>query len=540
MTRSILLVDDDPHILKALTKHVRWESLGLIIAATAVTGNEALELFHQLSPDLVMTDVYMPGMGGLALTEVLRERNPQLPIIILSGYEEFENARQAMRWGVSHFLLKPARVDEIEAVLREVLLELDAGEQKRRLEERYKQEIGRTLPYLRERLLLELLTTRYSADECSEERLGYLQITTPRRLAAASLQLHRPSPLKNSKEREWQLLRFGAGNICRETLQNKLAGYPTVQGYVLDYSDDLLVLLLLDCEAEDNLSLLLKAVVQETTDKIMNYIQLQAYAGIGSVKSAIHELMDSYLESREALLSAEFQGTGLIYAYEPYGGKNQWSLEDYSRLLQQWNEVLLRKEPSKIWEIWEVIYCRLKQDDQNAIQDIQTVCVGLFTTLMYFWNACCPLKTPPMTMSQFLQAVSSYYTWKSLTEWMGQIFPAFLHAAFSEMGGKKNRLVESVKRYVESHYNQEISFMGLAQELHVHPKYLSQLFKRVSGENFVSYLNHYRVERAIEFLQSGQHMVYEISEMVGFNNPAYFSQVFKMITGRSPSEFLKA
>ncbi|CAM4239252.1 response regulator [Paenibacillus typhae] len=539
MMRSILLVDDDPHILKALTRHVGWDNLELTIAGSAVNGTEALELFRELSPDLVMTDVYMPGMSGLELTETLREQNPELPIIILSGYEEFENARQAMRWGVSHFLLKPARVEEIEGVLREVLLELDVQEQKRRLEERYKLEIGRTLPYLRERLLMELLTTRYSAEELPEERLGYLQIAIPQQLAAASIQLNRPPRAKKLKEREWQLLRFGAGNICRETIHSRLAGYPSIQGHVLDYSEDMLVILLLDSEAEE-LSALLTEAVQEAADKIMNYIQLQAYAGIGAVKQAMHELIDSYLESREALLSAEYQGTGLVYTYEQYGGKNQWTLEDYSRLLQQWNEALLGKDPGAIWEIWEVIHTRLQEDEQNAIQDIQTVCVGLFTALMYFWNACCPVRTPPMTMPQFLQTVSDFPTWKSLTEWMGQIFPAYLKAAFSEMGVKRNRLVDSVRRYVEANYNQEISFMGIAQELHVHPKYLSQLFKRITGENFVSYLNHYRIERAIEYLQSGQHMVYEISEMVGFNNPAYFSQVFKMITGRSPSEYLNA
>ncbi|WP_042198747.1 response regulator transcription factor [Paenibacillus camerounensis] len=539
MRRTILLVDDDPHILKALTRHVDWERLELTIAGSAMNGNEALELFRGLSPDLVMTDVYMPGMSGLELTEMLREQKPELPIIILSGYEEFENARQAMRWGVSHFLLKPARVEEIEAVLREVLLELDAQEQKQRLEERYKQEIGRTLPFLRERLLMDLLTTRYSAEELSEEKLGYLQVARPQQLAAASIQLNRPSHARKLKEREWQLLRFGASNICRETLKMKLAEFPSIQGHVLDYSEDLLVILLLDREAEA-LSVLLTEAVQETTDKIMNYIQLQAYAGIGSVKQAMHELIDCYLESREALLSAEYQGTGLVYTFEEKGGKSRWTLEDYSRLLQQWNEALQGRDSAGIWEIWEVIHARLQMDDQNAIQDIQTVCVGLFTALMYFWNACCPMRTPPMTMPQFLQAVSGYNSWKSLTEWMGQIFPAYLKAAFSEMGVKKNRLVESVKKYVEARYHQEISFMGIAQELHVHPKYLSQLFKRVSGENFVSYLNHYRVNRAIEYLQSGQHMVYEISEMVGFNNPAYFSQVFKMITGRSPSEYLNA
>lgn len=538
MSRSILLVDDDPHILKALTRHVGWEKLGLTIAGAAVNGSEALELFRKSTPDLVMTDVYMPGMSGLELTEALRELSPELPVIILSGYEEFENARQAMRWGVSHFLLKPARVQEIEGVLRAVLLELDAGEQQRQLEERYKQEIGRTLPFLRERLLLELLTTRYSADECSKERLGYLQITHPQRLAAASIQLNRPLPLNELKEREWQLLRFGAGNICRETLQYKLAGHPSVQGHVLDYSDDLLVVVLLDREAGELIPVL-KEAVQETMDKIRIYVQLQAYAGIGSVKAAIHELIDAYLESREALAAAEFQETSPIYAYEPCRDDNPWTLEDYSRLLQEWNEVLLRRDSSKIWETWESIFGRLRQDEPKHLQDIQTVCVGLFTTLMYYWNACCPGRTPPMSMAEFLQAVSGYYTGRSLTEWMGQTFPEFLRAAFTEMNVKKNRLVESVKSYVEARYNQEISFMGLAQELHVHPKYLSQLFKRISGENFVSYLNQYRIDRAIEFLQSGQHMMYEISEMVGFNNPAYFSQVFKMVTGRSPSDYMK-
>lgn len=112
-----------------------------------------------------MTDVYLPGMTGLEITQTLRRDHPHLPIIILSGYDEFENARAAMRWGVNHFLLKPAEVEEIESVLREVLLEQDVRERHERLEQTYKQEVGRVLPYLRKQFLHELLTTRYRADE---------------------------------------------------------------------------------------------------------------------------------------------------------------------------------------------------------------------------------------------------------------------------------------------------------------------------------------------------------------------------------------
>ncbi|KAF4324102.1 hypothetical protein G195_002677 [Phytophthora kernoviae 00238/432] len=213
-------------------------------------------------------------LDGLEVTQTLRRDHPHLPIIILSGYDEFENARAAMRWGVNHFLLKPAEVEEIESVLREVLLEQDVRERHEQLERTYKQEIGRVVPYLRKLFLHELLTTRYKEEELPAERMDYVGIRMP----------------------------------------------------------------------------------------------------------------------------------------------------------------------------------------------------------------------------------------------------------------------SQVKQYVEVHYAEEISFEGIAKGLFVHPKYLSQLFKRVTGENFVSYVNGYRIQRAMELLQSGHYMVYEVSEMTGFRNATYFSQVFKMLTGKSPSE----
>jgi YesN/AraC family two-component response regulator len=142
-------------------------------------------------------------------------------------------------------------------------------------------------------------------------------------------------------------------------------------------------------------------------------------------------------------------------------------------------------------------------------------------------------------MSQFLKDIQHHYTLDGLTGWIDGLICEWLRSAGQELSAKKgNRLIDSVKNYVETHYNEEISFASIAKELYVHPKYLSQLFKRVTGENFVSYLNRYRISKAIQYLESGRYMVYEVSEMVGYNNPTYFSQVFKMISGKSPSDYL--
>ncbi|WP_405154741.1 response regulator [Paenibacillus sp. FSL K6-0108] len=531
--KTIMLVDDDPHIVKALTDHIDWSSIGLRIAGTASNGLDALELFQQLRPDLVMTDVYMPGLTGLEVTQTLRRDHPHLPIIILSGYDEFENARAAMRWGVNHFLLKPAEVEEIESVLREVLLEQDVRERREQLEQTYKQEIGRVVPYLRKLFLQELLTTRYREEELPAERMDYVGVRIPSQVRAVSLQLYRPAFLTRMKERDWQLLRYGAADIIQETVKEQTSQLNDCQVEIVDYSDQVFVLLLFD--EKDRLEQL-ESIVERMIDQIFTYLKIEMSAGIGTSKGHLCEVMDSYLESREALEKAEFQGGSRVYRYDSSNVLTP-STTDYSQLLRQWSESWADMRVDLAEEIWIQLRQLLDKGSGNSIQDVQVVAVSLFDTLIHSWNRHYPMLAPPLAMSNFLREIQMKYGLQDLICWMDGIIRNWMEQIRKEMGEKKsNKLVEQVKQYVEMHYAEEISFEAIAKGLFVHPKYLSQLFKRVTGENFVSYVNGYRIQRAMELLQSGHYMVYEVSEMTGFRNATYFSQVFKMLTGKSPSE----
>lgn len=531
--KTIMLVDDDPHIVKALTDHIDWPSIGLRIAGTASNGLDALEMFQQLRPDLVMTDVYLPGMTGLELTQALRRDHPHLSIIILSGYDEFENARAAMRWGVNHFLLKPAGVEEIESVLREVLLEQDVRERREQLERTYKQEIGRVVPYLRKLFLHELLTTRYREEELPAERMDYVGIPIPSQVRAISLQLYRPAFLTKMKERDWQLLRYGAADIIQETIKQQTSQINDCQVEIVDYSDQVFVLILFD--EKDPLEQL-ESNVERMIDQIFTYLKIEMSAGIGTSKGHLCEVMDSYLESREALEKGEFQGGSRVYRYDSSDALTP-SITDYSLLLRQWSESWADMRTDLAEEIWVQLRNMLDGGGGTSIQDVQVVAVSLFDTLIHSWNRHYPMLAPPLAMSHFLREIQSKYGLQDLICWMDGIIRNWMEQIRKEMGEKKsNKLVEQVKQYVEMHYAEEISFEAIAKGLFVHPKYLSQLFKRVTGENFVSYVNGYRIQRALELLLSGHYMVYEVSEMTGFRNATYFSQVFKMLTGKSPSE----
>jgi YesN/AraC family two-component response regulator len=531
--KTIMLIDDDPHMIRALTDHIDWSSLGLRVAGTASNGTDALELFRHVRPDLVMTDVYMPGMTGLEITQTLRRDHPHLPIIILSGYDEFENARAAMRWGVNHFLLKPAEVEEIEAVLREVLLELDVRERHEQLERTYRQEIGRVLPYLRKQILHELLTTRYRQEELAPERMDYVGLRRPERVRAVSLQLNRPEFLTRMKERDWQLLRYGAADIIRETILTFVHTMERGQIEVLDYSDRVFVLVLLE---DEHVAESLEPLLQRMIDQVFTYLKMEMSAGIGTSKTHLCELMDSYLESREALEAAEFLGGSRVYSYEA-SGWTEPSAPDYSMHLRQWNEAWADMRPDLAEEVWQKIRALMEEGGCTSIQDVQVVAVSLFDTLIHSWNRRYPSLDSPLAMSEFLRGIQLKYTLPDLICWLDGVIQYWLEQTRKEMSEKKNnKLVTRVKQYVEEHYAEEISFETIARGLYVHPKYLSQLFKRVTGENFVSYLNKYRIQRAMELLESGHYMVYEVSEMTGFRNATYFSQVFKMLTGKSPSE----
>ena len=502
-------------------------------------GQEALALYRELKPDLIMTDVYMPKMDGIQLTQAIRQENSDIPIIILSGYDELENARKAMRWGVDHFLLKPASVPEIETAIREATEELEAREQQQRLTERYARTIDEMKPYMREKLFQELLVTRYQKDEIPEERLQYLDIPNASEVLAICLQITRPAFLTKLEERDWQLLKFGSDNIIRELLDQQLAGHPEIYGYVLDYSDDLFVVVLLHSKQDEKLlGQIALQLAEKITEKILTYLKSEAVAGIGTVKQGLHSLLDSYLEGRKALEAAEFQGMGRVYRFAEVK-KMAASTDLYTAELKQLEDVLQAKDFGKAKTLWQHLYEKLL-NSEGKLTDIQTICISLFSSLMTFWHDQFPMNDPPITVTEFLQKIQRYFWPRELVDWMNGIVLQWIELCEQEFYGKKgHHLVEKVKQYVLDHFSEDISFANIARELYVHPKYLSQLFKRTTGENFVSYLNRYRIQKAIEYFQSGRHLVYEVSEMVGFKNPTYFSQVFKSITGKRPSEFLK-
>ncbi|MFA9557863.1 response regulator [Evansella sp. AB-rgal1] len=539
--KSILIVDDDHTVINGLLEHVPWGQLGLVIQDTANDGQEAIEKIRKKQPDIVITDIYMPKINGLELIKKIHTEFPTINMIIHSGYDDFDNAREAMKYGVKHFLLKPAIVSEIQTVLNEIVKEILVKEKQKNLLQQYNKQMNEYIPHLRESFFREVLASKYREEDFLTEKLELLNIDRNANVVVISLALIRAPYLTKSKESEWQLNKFAAGNIIHETIEENEKA-KQIDIHKVDYSDSTFLLVCLGKKDNNNLYDISKDVSKKLVENILLYLELSLVIGIGNIKNGIHELTESYLESQKALEAAEYQEINHVYTYNEVRMDEETETIQYPLdLIKEINDSINFKEYEQTMEQWSKLEKYLKEDNKLPSFVVQNLCISIVSTLLMLDHTNLDKsEVHTKEMSSYINEIYAKYSIKELTVWMGELLQGWVDKKDEEVNGKKsNRLIREVKKHVHNYYDQEITLAEIADNLYVNRNYLSQLFKKVTGESFVTYLNKYRIEKAKEKLREKNYLVYEISEMVGYQNPTYFSQVFKSITGYSPSDYYK-
>lgn len=535
--KTVFIVDDDRLTLDGLQTHVPWGNMGLQLLGTAENGVEALRKIQEgeEKPNIVLTDIYMPEMDGFTFIQELKKEEPHIRIVILSGYEEFENARQAMRFGVHHFLLKPANIQEIEYVLREVVQEIDIEWEENKRREKYIRQFTDNLPHIKDSFFREMLVTRYKQEEISPEMLGMIGLEPDMHLLTASIQLVRPNYLGRDQERHWQLLKFGAGNIINEILTENKRLLNDAVVHTIDFTEETFVVIFLS-EKNTELENAAVSLSEQMLEKILLYLKISAVAGVGKQKQGVHHLIDTYLESQKALETSEFNELNQVYkATEISERENPESLSYPLSYIQQIHEALGRQDSVLFSECWLQMN-ELLHAQRLPLYMMQTIYTSVLSSMLLSYTAVDPDESTENEMSRMLKELLQQPTAMLLKQWMED----FIAEWKTKIGnGKENNyLVKQVKEWVVKNYSENVSFHEIAQSLYVSRAYLSHLFKRVTGETFTQYLMNYRIAKAIELLNTKQYMVYEVSIMVGYQNPTYFSQIFKSVIGCSPSEYV--
>ena len=513
---KVLLVDDERIILEGISAIVNWRECGATLIGTARNGLEAKAFIDQERPDIVITDIRMPGMDGLQLVEQVKEADPDIEFIMLSGFSDFDYARTAMRCGVKHYLVKPCNEQAIAAALKETVDVLNSRLSRDQFIRATEEELKKVLPHAREQFLKELVTNKtYGRRDWD----GFSE------LFGIPLESGRVRLLLYEVEGDFDYEHmFALKNIAEDLLGGSLLLGTTIGKQVL--------LLIRDDGELD----LLYGLIAEIKHTFGRYYRLDATAAL-SEPGDITEARRMYRETLQCLEYRFYLGEGSLITKKDIEAASGSQPDEFPYDEEQ---LCLQVKSGQ----WDVVETELEHIfDSLASLRLDTAVAKSYAIPLY---VACVRQGDPAMLGERLKALAlldEMDTLQSLKEFITGAVRGICEANFELHRSKHSDIVDRLTACVlEQIGNPELSLHGVARDvLFMNPDYLGKLFKKETGEKFSHYVTRLRMEKAIEMIEQADDVkVYELAERLGFgDNPQYFSQVFKKHTGCSPSDYKK-
>lgn len=523
---KLLLVDDEVDVREGLLHLIDWRSIGCEVVDTAENGREAMELVEKYLPDIVVTDIQMPFMNGLQLSEWIRSVYPDTKIVILTGFEEFEYAQRAVSLGIDDYLLKPFSAGELCAVLDKVKVRLDQQRQAKEDIQQLKEHYFRNLPVLRSLFLNSLVSHVLGREEILEKCSQYdLDLQGEGYMVAV---IHRDE----IQERDPELQLFAVLNVAEELVSR------CSRSLVFIHLNAVIVLAVFDSRDHEEMTSRTLKLLEEIRYTAERYLKLTLTIGAGSAVNELSELNSSYQDAMRAL------------DYQLILGNNKviW-IDDVE--MRQVVPFIFDKEKER-----ELIRClKLGSDEEleqlldelfNGLLDSRTTDQDLQAYLLLMLTAVVKaaqemhenLDALFGETGAFLGQFSRLNYSAEAKGWFTGICFTLKRSIASERQTGYQKLVEEAKQFMNEHYQDcELSIGKVCKQLHISTGYFSNIFKKETKTTFVSYLMGLRMEAAKHLLLTTDMKSFEIAERVGFADPNYFSFCFRKKFGISPKEF---
>jgi len=511
---KVMLVDDEKIILDGISQLVDWSSLGTELVGTARNGVEAFERIQTLQPDIMISDIKMPGMDGLELAAAVYDAYPAIRFIFLSGFGEFEYASRAMQYGVNHYLLKPTNENKIAEALSEIVDKLRMEESREQFVSNMKQGLMKVMPHVKEQVLKEFVTNKtYGSRDWEYYReLFRFEIEKPVRLLLFQLE----------DEAEFEHM-FAVKNIAEELLGNTLLS--TTIG------DHVLILI------EDSLGMEeLYRRIQSIRDTYQHYYKMDTTIAL-SEPDRITQARSLYRETLQSLKYRFYLGEGSLITRKDTAVQGR---ETAIRLVFE-EEKLTMPVQSGLREEADQALFELMSELRRAQLDIgmtKTYIIQLFVSVIRLGN--------PEQMNRYYARMSelpAMDTLQGMLDLLEETVQEIAQYHYERNVVKHSSIVRKVIDIIEAQLgNSDLSLNLVAGEmLYMNADYLGKLFKKETGEKFSNYVVKARIKKATEIMAHDSDVkVFEMAELLGFgDNPQYFSQVFKKQMGCTPSEYMK-
>ncbi|WP_372630253.1 response regulator [Cohnella sp.] len=537
----LLIVDDEPAVRAGLRSYFDWASYGIEVAGEADDGDVALEMIARERPDLILTDVRMPNMDGIAMSQRVAEAYPPIKFIFVSGHDDVDYLKSAMKVSAVDYIFKPVNLQELGAVIQRVAAEMDAERSERQLRQELLVKLKEGMPLLREKFLLSLIGDGAPNTNIGE-RVAFLELDLTVDAAYWVLVLSvddMADVLGSRSERDRQLLWYSVLNIYQELIDTYF------RGYAFEHRNGEFVGVLRAADADaaaPDMAEALLALAGDVRSNLERWLKLSVTIGISDRAEGLADLAHAYRQAREAADYKWYLGKNRIItmnsletAASEADGAPKYDHELNAQLLS----ALKADDADKLGEAVDRIFANLAYNRPGGLKYGRNMCLQLVL-------AAGQLLMELGAQSPELEAMEAEL-WEALFDKetlgeMKQLLESYLASAMSRIRekrtGKVANVVERIRGFIEQRYSDgHLTVADIGKAVYLSPTYVSLLFKQETGQTVGEYLTQVRVDKAKQLLRDPQYKFYDICYAIGYTDPSYFTKLFKKVTGVTPSAY---
>lgn len=530
----MLIVEDEEIEREGLRDLFDWETMDIEVVGAVECGEDAIDFAFQNEIDILFTDIKLTGMTGLELARLLIMRNPDLKVIISSGYRDFEYAKTAVDLDAYGYLSKPVEVDELKAVITKVLNTCRQEKSEQQEKERLKKLVNESMPFLKSSFFNYLLHNS-PGDNIIAEKLEYFNIPfLGGQYVALAIEI---DDFGNRTAEDGQDEAYVTSFEVLECMNSYRADLLFEAFYVSEGRFCIIVNI-----HEDKTRILYEKILSFATGlqkKINEKSKINITIGIGRFTARLADIRSSYKEACKAVEYKFFMGSNQIINYlDITCDDNKDSIIDIDETEKKILSGMELCDRNTLNEGISMLFSHLNSQNRYSNVYIRNVCINLLAKA----------SITLIEMHESFDAIfgKETYVWEKITrfdnifdlqQWFKNIFNAILDHLSERKEGHNKKIINDILKIIEENYGKNLTIIDISNEVFLSPNYISIIFKREIGESFTDFLVKFRLGKAKKMLKETNLKVYQVGSMVGYSNISYFCSIFKNFYGVSPSEY---
>ncbi len=528
MGYKILFVDDEEIVRESIIKKVPWEELGFEIVGDAENGEQALLKLENLDVDILITDIKMPFMDGITLSQRVKAMRSSIEIVLFSGFNEFEYAKEAINIGVTEYILKPVDVDELSQILLKIKNKLDVKQEDKKDIEKLRLKFNESLPILKEHYLHQLVNGKLKEDQIQKGLESYdISLKEGNSWVVASIMIKVPSKTKREDlvtlHSAKELIPISIIGLIDEAMKDSYnyASFESSTGINIVVA------------IEDVQSSGLINVLNNLCKDVKKILDIDISIGIGEQVSELISLSKSFEQSKDALGYREIIGKGTaIYIRDVEPIKNEY-VEFDEQLEGKLLSAIKFNGEKEIEEVVDEIMSKLIMSNIHTSQR-QIHLISILDSLLRTMQ-----KYNIYSLKyNYFEHLHNLHTSSDIQLWLLEVCKHINQNIDKERNINTKNVVANAKQYILDNFQDpDLSVDMVCNHLYLSEAYFSTIFKKETGTSYVNYLTQLRMNKALELLNKTDNKMNIIAAEIGYQSATYFSYVFKKHYGISPSKY---